>query len=153
MLQRQNSVAATKFSIKFACSHDEICCCDVLLRRVAAICRLVCSGLNNIDNTCIAYIYIHNYPKYVSICVTMRINWAFLGAKAFPCFSTVYTTKRQHKTVRLLVTQPYSNVFNMLQKAIARVTCLFFYIYIILFFIAPMNGTLTTLYIAYDFIV
>ena len=74
MLQRQNSVAATKFSIKFSCSHDEICCCDVLLRRVAAICRLVCSGLNNIDNTCIAYIYIHNYPKYVSICVTMRIN-------------------------------------------------------------------------------
>ena len=32
------------FSIKF-CSHDEICCCDVLLRRVAAIFRLVCSGL------------------------------------------------------------------------------------------------------------
>ena len=30
--------------IKF-CSRDEICCCNVLLRRVAAIFRLVCSGL------------------------------------------------------------------------------------------------------------
>ena len=39
-------VAATKFSIKFSCSHDGICCCDLLLRRVAAICRLVCSDLN-----------------------------------------------------------------------------------------------------------
>lgn len=29
---------------------------------------------NNIDNTCIAYIYIHNYPKYISICVTMSVN-------------------------------------------------------------------------------
>ena len=39
MLQRQNSVAATKFSIKFSCSHDEFvaatCCCDVLHRFVA----------------------------------------------------------------------------------------------------------------------
>ena len=36
MLQRQNSVAATKFSIKFSCSHDEICCCDVLQRFVVS---------------------------------------------------------------------------------------------------------------------
>ena len=33
---RQNSVAATKFSIKFSCSHDEICCCDVLQRFVVS---------------------------------------------------------------------------------------------------------------------
>ena len=36
MLQRQNSVAATKFSIKSFCSHDEICCCDVLQRFVVS---------------------------------------------------------------------------------------------------------------------
>ena len=47
MLQWQNSVAATKFSIKFCCSHDEIRCCDVLLWRVATIFRLVCSGLKS----------------------------------------------------------------------------------------------------------
>ena len=40
---RQNSVPATKFSTNFSCSHDEICCCDVLLRRVAATC---CSDLS-----------------------------------------------------------------------------------------------------------
>ena len=49
VLQRQNSVVAAKFSIKFSCSHEEIvaatCCCHVLLPRVAAICRLVCFGL------------------------------------------------------------------------------------------------------------
>ena len=50
MLQQQNSVAATKFSIKF-CSHDEICCSDVLPRRVAAICRLMCSGLLTFEHT------------------------------------------------------------------------------------------------------
>ena len=51
MLQRQNFVAATKFSIKFSCSHDEICCCDVLLRRVAAIYRPVCFGLKNAQHS------------------------------------------------------------------------------------------------------
>ena len=36
MLHRQNSVEATKFSIKFSCSHDETCCCDVCQRFVGS---------------------------------------------------------------------------------------------------------------------
>ena len=37
ILQRQNSVAVTKFSIKFSCSYDKICYCKVL-QRFAASC-------------------------------------------------------------------------------------------------------------------
>ena len=50
MLSNKILSRPTKFSIKF-CSHDENCCSDVLPRRVAAICRLMCSGLLTFEHT------------------------------------------------------------------------------------------------------